>query len=340
MNKYGVITEAGTIRFTRVLPGPIEHVWSFLTESEKRGKWLAAGEMELYVGGRVELNFRHADLSSQVEPTPARYKQYEGGHTNYGKVTRCEPPRLLSYTWGGGAEDESEVTFELIPRDEDVILVLTHRRLVERDMRSVASGWHTHLTILEDRLSGREPRSFWAVHTRIEGEYEKRLAHKLDGTLHEIDGRCALRFERFFPYPPEKVWHGITEPYQFRQWYPFATGEMELIVGGKIGFDDNEGAIYEGVITQLDPPRFFSFTEIDDRIHFELQPVGTGCLLLFTHIFDNRSMAAPTAAGWHRCLTALHMVLDDKAVQWPHNSTELRKAYAEVFALHKSEGSS
>jgi uncharacterized protein YndB with AHSA1/START domain len=176
MNEFGVVTEAGTIRFQRVLPGPIERVWAYLTESEKRGTWLASGQMEPRVGGRVELIFRHADLSPQTERTPDRYKQYEGGHTNHGRITRYEPPHLLSFTWSEESGDESEVTFELTPRNGDVILVLTHRRLGDRvTMVSVASGWHTHLGILVDHLSGREPHPFWSTYAQIEAEYEKRL---------------------------------------------------------------------------------------------------------------------------------------------------------------------
>jgi len=55
-----------------VLPGPIERVWAYLMESEKRGKWLATGNMELRVGGRVELHFCHADLSPHAETPPER----------------------------------------------------------------------------------------------------------------------------------------------------------------------------------------------------------------------------------------------------------------------------
>ena len=79
MNDFGIITEAGAIRFERLLPGPIERVWAYLTESDKRGKWLASGPVELRVGGQVELHFRHADLSPQTEPIPDKYKQYENG---------------------------------------------------------------------------------------------------------------------------------------------------------------------------------------------------------------------------------------------------------------------
>lgn len=177
MNKYGIFTEPGTIRFERLLPGPVERVWVYLTESEKRGKWLASGKMEPRVGGHVELNFRHADLSPHDERPPDKYKHMEGGTGFTGRVTRYEPPRLLSYTWGEGTGEESEVTFELTQKGEKVLLVLTHRRLGDdrNVLISVASGWHTHLGILVDYLNGREPKGFWSVHTRMEGEYEQRL---------------------------------------------------------------------------------------------------------------------------------------------------------------------
>jgi hypothetical protein len=88
------------------------------------------------------------------------------------EVTRWEPPRLLSHTWGDG----SEVTFELSPQGGQVLLVLTHRRLTPTEMCSVAGGWHTHLGILVDDLGGRTPQPFWSTHARLEAEYERRLA--------------------------------------------------------------------------------------------------------------------------------------------------------------------
>jgi len=56
------------------------------------------------------------------------------------------------------------------------LLVVTHRRLADHDaIISVAAGWHTHLDILLDRLEDREPAGFWATHTRLEAEYERRI---------------------------------------------------------------------------------------------------------------------------------------------------------------------
>ena len=41
LNEYGVVAELRALRFERLLPGPIERVWAYLTESEMRAKWLS-----------------------------------------------------------------------------------------------------------------------------------------------------------------------------------------------------------------------------------------------------------------------------------------------------------
>lgn len=175
MSEHGVL-EGDGVRFRRLLPGPIERVWAYLTESEKRSRWLAAGEMELRVGGRVTLEFRHAELSPEREVAPDRYAPYAEGARTEGRVTACDPPRLLSYTWSTEADGESEVTFELTPRGEKVLLVLTHRRLRDRDATlSVTAGWHTHLDVLVDHLEGRPTRPYWTAHAEHEQAYERLL---------------------------------------------------------------------------------------------------------------------------------------------------------------------
>ena len=42
-SQYAKRVSKDAVRFERLLPGPIERVWSYLTDSEKRGKWLASG---------------------------------------------------------------------------------------------------------------------------------------------------------------------------------------------------------------------------------------------------------------------------------------------------------
>ncbi|MFC4174794.1 SRPBCC family protein [Microvirga sp. GCM10011540] len=176
MSDYGIVTAADTVRFERLLPGPIERVWAFLTESDKRARWLASGPMELRVGGGVELVFRNSELSSSPEVIPDKYRKYQDGAGFTAIVTRCEPPCLLSHTWGGNKGEESEVTYELTPQGDRVRLVLTHRRLGGRAaMLSVSGGWHTHLDILVAQLEDRTPGPFWTTFGRLETEYETRL---------------------------------------------------------------------------------------------------------------------------------------------------------------------
>ncbi len=175
VGEYGISTEAGTVRLERLLPGPIERVWAYLTESEKRGKWFASGPMELRPGGSLEFHFHNSELTPHGETTPDRYKECEGMVSN-GQVTRCEPPNVLSFTWGEEAGDESEVTFELADREGQVLMVLTHRRLRNRkEMVGVASGWHVHVGVLIDQLNGKEPKPFWSLLEKLEAEYDKRL---------------------------------------------------------------------------------------------------------------------------------------------------------------------
>lgn len=177
MSKY--VTEPGTIQFERLLPGPIERVWAYLTESEKRAKWLASGKMELRVGGKVELHFYHADLSPHEDSVPEKYKNHTGGSTQHGRITKLDPPHLLAYTWGAQTENESEVTFELTLQDDNVLLVLTHRHLGDDPniLISVGSGWHTHLGILVDRLNDRMPKGFWSVHSKMEEMYKQKVTN-------------------------------------------------------------------------------------------------------------------------------------------------------------------
>jgi len=172
MNDYGVVIAPGTVRIERVLPGPIERVWAYLTDSQKRGTWLASGDMELHAGGSVENIFDNSQLTGRDDPPPPKYAKYGKESRTHGTIIACEPPRLLSYTWDEG----SEVSFELSASAGQVLLVLTHRRLATRDdMISVSGGWHAHLAILTDRLNDRAPASFWEAHTRLEAEYERRI---------------------------------------------------------------------------------------------------------------------------------------------------------------------
>lgn len=161
--------DATTLRIERILPGPIERVFQYLTDEKLSAKWLGAIRLEPRVGGTIEITFDHANLTR--EPEPPRFKDCGGLAT--GRVTRFDPPRGLSFTWTQ-VSDTSEVAFDLSSQGENVLLVLVHRGLVRRPERvSVSGGWDTHLGVLEDVLKGGPVRPFWATFLAREAEYEK-----------------------------------------------------------------------------------------------------------------------------------------------------------------------
>ena len=90
-----------------------------------------------------------------------------------GVITRCEPPRVLAFSFG--SDGESEATFELTPQGTSVLLVLTHR---SRDgdlpyMADFGAGWHTHVAHLIALLEGAPRPPFWPLHAKLKSDYEK-----------------------------------------------------------------------------------------------------------------------------------------------------------------------
>lgn len=175
MDNYGTVNESGVLRMERVLPGPIERVWAYFVEPEKRAAWLAGGTRGREAGDKIELHFNHIHLSG--ERAPERFKACNERLQAISHVIRIEPPKLLVMSWDDGGPAESEVSFELTPEGAKATrLVLTHRRLPDRaQLLSHSTGWHTHLDLLDDVLSERAPRPFWTHFLEREASYDKRL---------------------------------------------------------------------------------------------------------------------------------------------------------------------
>ena len=88
------------------------------------------------------------------------------------RITELDPPRKLAITWGttGG------VTFELEPQGDEVLLTLTHSRVLDRDvLLNISAGWHAHLNVLAARIDGTQPEPFWDGWRRLKAEYDQRL---------------------------------------------------------------------------------------------------------------------------------------------------------------------
>lgn len=166
---YGVLTEPTTLTIQRLLPGPIERVWSYLTESELRQKWLAAGDMEMRPGAPFTFVWRNATLSDVPSERP---EGFSDEHRMESRIVACEPPTKLVFTWNGS----DDVSFELEPVGAKVLLTVTHRRLPSRDMLlKVAAGWHMHLDTLAAAVSGTARPAFWEGWVALKDAYDQRL---------------------------------------------------------------------------------------------------------------------------------------------------------------------
>jgi uncharacterized protein YndB with AHSA1/START domain len=169
LDAYGVLTEPATLTIRRVLPGPIERVWAYLTDSEMRRRWLAAGPMDLKVGGEFELVWRNDELT---DPPRQRPPGFDEEHRMASRITELDPPRKLAFTWA----NSGDVSFELEPRGNEVLLTVIHRRLRDRaTMLMVGAGWHMHLDVLVARATGQEPEPFWDGWSRLKKEYDSRV---------------------------------------------------------------------------------------------------------------------------------------------------------------------
>src|ERR1700722_10759881 len=108
---YGLLTAPDTLKIQRLLPGPIERIWAFLTESDLRQKWLAAGHMEMKVGAPGELVWRNDGLTN---PPGERPPNFSAERRMQSRITELDPPRKLSIAWEGSGD----VSFELDPQGD------------------------------------------------------------------------------------------------------------------------------------------------------------------------------------------------------------------------------
>lgn len=176
MTDHGSFTPPGTLRFERLLPGPIETVWAYLVEPDLRAQWLAGGEMDLKPGGKGALIFRNGDLSGPDDLPPAKYAK-EGNTEihSVAEIVEVDPPRHLRFKWGEGNDEWSDVTFSLEEVGDRVRLVLVHTDVTQTEQQAgVLAGWHTHLNLLQSRLTGEAELPFWATLERMEAEYSTR----------------------------------------------------------------------------------------------------------------------------------------------------------------------
>ena len=165
-DRHAQLTDATTLRMQRRLPGPIDRVWSYLTDSDLRRQWLASGSMNLQPGATFELVWRNDELSASAAERPEGFSAESRATCRFEEV---DPPRRMRYVW----PEVGEVTFELEPAGDEVLLTMTHRRLSgERLVLNVCAGWHAHLARLVALLEGKAPPSLWGTWKQLREEYQ------------------------------------------------------------------------------------------------------------------------------------------------------------------------
>lgn len=166
---YGAFTGPAELTIQRLLPGPIERVWAYLTDSDLRKQWLASGVMQMVAGTPFEFVWRNDELCN---PPAKRPEGFSEEHRMQSEIIEVDPPRKITFSWA----PRGEVTFELDPRGDKVLLTVIHRRISDRaNTLKVSAGWHTHLDVLVARLNGEEPKPYWDVWQRLHAEYDTRL---------------------------------------------------------------------------------------------------------------------------------------------------------------------
>jgi uncharacterized protein YndB with AHSA1/START domain len=158
----------------------------------------------------------------------------------------------------------------------------------------------------------------------------------MNGTLETLDdGRPALRFERHLSHSVERVWRAVSEPAELARWF-VAPVAWKPELGETFGAMDQHGEI-----TELDPPRRLTWTWGAEQFSFQLSPDGDGCLLVFVHVLDDRSLAAQHASGWECYFKRLdaHLAggyLDEMDAH--ADVAEDHERYAEAFGLDPTPG--
>jgi uncharacterized protein YndB with AHSA1/START domain len=108
--------EAHAVMVEKVLPYGAEKIWRTLKTSESIARWLMPNDFVASVGHRF--TFRMGDWDGIVSC----------------EVLACDPPKLLRYSWVGGADSnpaygsrlDSTVTWTLTPVDGGTHLRMVH----------------------------------------------------------------------------------------------------------------------------------------------------------------------------------------------------------------------
>jgi uncharacterized protein YndB with AHSA1/START domain len=148
--------------------------------------------------------------------------------------------------------------------------------------------------------------------------------------------RPAVRIERRYDHPIDRVWRAVTTSTNLALWFPSEV-EFDLRPGGEVRYGVAEGELTYGRVLEVDPPRRLVFTWDTDRLEFELRPDVDGTLFVLTHVFDDRAGAASFATGWEQCLAGLSDVLAGVPVATSGRGIDRHEELVARFGLDQPE---
>lgn len=129
------------LRFERHLHHPIERVWGAITEPEQLATWLAATNIDLRLGGQVQLRWLNTDERGNAANVVMN-----------ATITQLDPPRLLEYT----GDLHGTLRFELQEEAAGCILIFSNTLPASHTrLRESLAGWHVHLDFLAESLEGQ-----------------------------------------------------------------------------------------------------------------------------------------------------------------------------------------
>ena len=155
-----------TVEFVRILPGPIEKVWSYLVDNDKRRQWLGSGTLPARVGETFSLHIKHSDYWPGDVSADQRAAMAKAEHQMTHVLLVLEPPTRLAYSFQPQGWEETRVEFRLAPEGSGKVrLTLTHSKLAHSKLgrqhaADASRGWQYHLEILAHRLEGKALPAF------------------------------------------------------------------------------------------------------------------------------------------------------------------------------------
>ena len=136
LGEISICGEEAEAIFSRTFDHPTQTVWAALTQSDQLAQWLAPGEIELFLGGHVNLDFG------------------DSGIVIHSQVSAYSPGRLLEYSWSGAGDTLRPLRWEISSLEGRTQLSLTLTMPASEDISRSCAGWEAHLEMLAATLEG------------------------------------------------------------------------------------------------------------------------------------------------------------------------------------------